>query len=88
MNSASREHRYKSRGYEVVVREEVADGEGVELELDGVPIEVEYRGGAYYCLMAHAYRSFPTLDDLIEELLRDEGVLWSLHGDVRGGTQS
>jgi hypothetical protein len=78
-----RERRYQSRGHDVVVRE----GENVvELELDGIPVDVEYLDGAYHSQTAHSFRSFPTIDALVEELLRNEGRFWSLHGDVRQRT--
>jgi hypothetical protein len=76
-----RERRYESRGHEVVVRE---GDDAVELELDGIPIDIEYIDGAYHSQTAHSFRSFPTIDAVVEELLRNEGRLWSLHGDVRG----
>jgi hypothetical protein len=75
-----RERRYESRGHDVVVRE---GDDAVELELDGIPIEVEYIDGAYHSQTAHSFRTFPTVDAVVEELLRNEGRLWSLRGDVR-----
>lgn len=77
------ERRYESQGHDVVVRE---SDRAVELEVDGVPIEVEYLDGVYHSQTAHSFRSFPTVDALVEELLRNEGRLWSLHGDVRRST--
>jgi hypothetical protein len=64
---------YVSRGIEVTVEE---DEEGVSLELDGEPIQVTRIGDEYHSQLANQFIGFATLDELVEELLRNEGRYW------------
>jgi len=65
--------RYVSRGIEVTVEESEA---GVSLELDGEPIEVARIGDEYHSQLANQFIGFATIDELVEELLRNEGRYW------------
>lgn len=65
--------RYVSRGVEVTVEE---GEEGVSLELDGEPIEVARIGDEYHSQLANQFIGFATIDELVEELLRNEGRYW------------
>jgi hypothetical protein len=74
-----RERRYESRGHAVVVRE---GDDAVELEIDGVPIDAALIDGEYHSQTAHPFRSFPSIDAVVDELLGNEGRTWSLHGGL------
>lgn len=65
--------RYVSRGVEVTVEEGEA---GVSLQLDGEPIEVARIGDEYHSQLANQFTGFATIDELVEELLRNEGRYW------------
>jgi hypothetical protein len=70
---------YTSRGVEVTIEE---GKEGICLTLDGEPIEVTRIGGEYHSQLANQFTAFATIDELVEELLRNEGLYWVLQ---RGG---
>lgn len=70
---------YTSRGVEVTIEE---DKDGITLTLDGEPIEVTRIGDEYHSQLANQFTAFATIDELVEELLRNEGRYWVLQ---RGG---
>ena len=69
------ERRFKSQGVDVTIREEE---DRVELELNGQPVEVAKIGDQYHSQLAHQFKSFDTLDELVDTLLRNEGRYWKL----------
>ena len=71
--------RYRSRGVDVEIREE---GTAVEVSLDGHPIRVTRDGDEYHSQLANQFRAFPTIDDLVDTLLANEGRTWTLHGHL------
>lgn len=71
--------RYRSRGVDVEIREKAT---AVELFLDGHPVRVTKDGEEYHCQLANQFRPFPTIDDVVETLLANEGRTWTLHGHL------
>jgi hypothetical protein len=72
---------YRSRGVDVEIRE---TKKHVELKLDGKPIHVSIIDGKLHCQLANAFRAFDSIDELVDNLLANEGWTWTLHGNVRG----
>lgn len=70
---------FQSRGVDVEIREA---GETVELSLDGHPIAVTKDGDEFHSQLANQFMAFPTIDDVVETLLRNEGRTWTLHGHL------
>jgi len=64
---------FKSQGMDVTIREQ---GGRVELEVNGQPIEVAKIDDQYHSQLAHQFKSFDTLDELVDTLLRNEGRYW------------
>jgi hypothetical protein len=71
--------RYRSRGVDVEILEAA---KRVELKLDGMPIHVSIIDGKVHCQLAHQFRSFDSIDDVVEMLLTNQGRTWTLHGHV------
>lgn len=70
---------YRSRGVNV----EVSEGkDSVELKLDGKPIHVSIIDGKFHSQLAHMFRAFDSVDDLVDTLLTNEGRTWTLHGHL------
>ncbi|MFJ4617188.1 hypothetical protein [Streptomyces sp. NPDC088812] len=74
---------YVSRGVDVRIVE--GEGGGVDLRLDGMPVHVTYTDGEYHSQLAGMFTGFPTVDDLVESLLRTQGKTWVLRGGHTGG---
>ena len=71
--------RYRNRGVDV----EVHEGTGwVELELDGTAVEVEVIDDQYFSHLANMFTGFPSVDDLVDTLLANEGRTWTLRGHL------
>jgi hypothetical protein len=74
---AIRVRRYRSRGVEV----EIGEAEdAVELTLDGHPIKVAYLDGKYSSQTANMFRTYDSVEEIVDELLANEGRTWTLHG--------
>ena len=73
---------FESRGVNVTVNE---SGDDVTLELNGHPIEVAKIDGQYHSQTAHQFRSFATMEELIDTLLRNEGRYWQLESPTQHG---
>lgn len=71
--------RYRSRGVDVEIRE---GKNQVELMLDGKPIHVSVIDGQFHSQLAHMFRAFDSVDDIVDTLLTNEGKTWTLHGHV------
>lgn len=71
--------RYRNRGVEVEIREAK---DRVELKLDGKPIAVSLIDGKFHSQIAHAFRTFDSLDEVVDTLLANQGRTWTLHGHV------
>jgi hypothetical protein len=71
--------RYRSRGVEVEIGE---SKDQVALSLDGIAIDVALIDGRYHSQTANQFRSFSTIDELVDTLLKYEGRTWTLHGHV------
>lgn len=76
------ERSFRSRGVDVTIREE---DDSVALELNGQPIEVAKIEGQYHSQTAHQFRTFDTIDEIVETLLRNEGRYWKLEGPPAPG---
>lgn len=76
------ERSFRSQGVDVTIRE---SDDRVELELNGQPIEVAKIDGKYHSQTAHQFKSFATIDDLVDTLLRNEGRYWKLEGPAEPG---
>jgi hypothetical protein len=76
------ERSFNSRGVDVTMRE---SEDRVELELNGQPIEVAKIDGKYHSQLAHQFRAFDTLDEIVDTLLRNEGRYWKLEGPSTPG---
>ncbi len=73
--------RYTAHGIEVAIEE---GKEGISLTLDGEPIEVTRIGDEYHSQLANQFTAFATIDELVEELLRNEGRYWVLQRGAAG----
>lgn len=76
---------FKRGGVDVVVDE---SGDDVTLELNGHAIEVAKIDGQYHSQTAHQFRTFDTLDEVVDTLLHNEGRYWQLEsapGAQHGG---
>lgn len=70
---------FRSRGVDVSIREAK---DRVELTLDGVPIRVSVVDGKFHSQLANQFRSFDSVDEVVDTLLANEGRTWTLHGHV------
>lgn len=70
---------YRSRGVNVEIREAK---DRVELKLDGKPIHVSIIDGKVHSQLAHMFRAFDSVDDIVDTLLANEGRTWTLHGHL------
>ncbi len=77
-HGAERTHRYRTRGVDVEIRE--SEGR-VELILDGHPIGIGYHDGRYSSHLANMFKDYDSVEEIVDELLTNEGKTWSLHGD-------
>lgn len=50
--------------------------------LDGLPVPVSIVDGEYHSQLANQFTAFPTIDEVVETLLANEGRTWTLHGHV------
>ena len=75
--SEARARKYRSRGVDVEIRE-AADR--VELMLDGHPIKVDLLDGKYSSQTSNMFRTYDSVEEIVEELLANEGRTWTLHG--------
>ena len=84
------ERSFRSQGVDVTIRE---SKDRVELELNGEPIEVAKIDDQYHSQLAHQFRPFDSMDELVDTLLRNEGRFWKLappgtahgtHGETSG----
>ncbi|GLV95163.1 MULTISPECIES: hypothetical protein [Streptomyces] len=75
--------RYMSRGVDVQIGE--AESGGVNLRLDGMPVDVIFLDGEYHSQLANMFTGFPTIDDLVDSLLETQGKTWVLRGLARTG---
>lgn len=71
--------RYRSRGVDVEIREA---RNRIDLKLDGKPIRVSMIDGKVHCQLAHAFRTFASVDEVVDTLLANQGRTWTLHGHV------
>jgi len=71
--------RFRSRGVDVEIRE---SKKRVELSLDGIGIPVSVIDGKFHSDLANQFRAFPSVDEIVETLLSNEGRTWTLHGHV------
>lgn len=71
--------RFRSRGVDVEIRE---GRNRVELKLDGQPIRVAIIDGKVHCQLAGQFRTFESIDDVVDTLLANEGRTWTLHGHI------
>ena len=69
------ERSFRSQGVDVTIRESRGR---VELELNGEPIEVTKIDDQYHSQLAHQFKAFDSMDELVDTLLRNEGRLWKL----------
>jgi hypothetical protein len=74
---AARIRQYRSRGVDVEIRE---SADAVELTLDGHPIKVDYLDGRYSSQTANMFRTYDSVEEIVDELLANEGRTWLLHG--------
>ena len=70
---------FRQRGVDVEIKE---SRDRVELTLDGHPVAVTVDGGEFHSQLANQFMAFPTIDDLVESLLANEGRTWTLHGHL------
>ena len=75
------ERSFKSQGVDVTIRE---TDDKVELELNGHPISVTKIDERYHSQLAHMFRSFETVEEVVDTLLRNEGRYWKLEGPTAG----
>ncbi|WP_371589023.1 hypothetical protein [Streptomyces virginiae] len=73
--------RYMSRGVDVQIGE--AESGGVNLRLDGLPVDVIFLNGEYHSQLANMFTGFRTIDDLVDSLLETQGKTWVLRGGAR-----
>jgi hypothetical protein len=73
--------RYRSRGVEVEIREAK---DHVELMLDGIPINVSIIDGQFHSQLANQFKSFATIEEVVDTLLANEGRTWVLHSPGTG----
>ncbi len=84
------ERSFKRQGVDVTIREE---GDNVELELNGNPVPVSVSGDQYSSQFAHMFRTFDSVDEIVDTLIENEGKTWTLkegepmpgHGGHGGG---
>ena len=69
------DRKFKQRDVDVTIKE---SKNRVELELNGEPIEVAKIEGSYHSQLAHQFKSFDTIDELVDTLLQNEGRYWKL----------
>jgi hypothetical protein len=75
------ERSFKRQGVDVTIRE---DGDRVELELDGHPVPVSRVEGKYLSQFAHMFKTFDSVDAVVDTLLENEGRTWTLSGGAPG----
>jgi hypothetical protein len=76
------ERSFNRRGVDVTIREE---GDSVELELNGHPVDVSRDpGGRYSSQFAHMFKTFESVDEIVDTLLENEGKTWTLTGGPGG----
>ncbi len=68
---------YVSHGVEVDIEE---SAKGISLTLNGQPIDVSLLAGQYHSQIANQFMGFSSVEELVEEMLRNEGRYWSLQG--------
>lgn len=71
------ERSFKRKGVDVTIREK---GDRVELELNGHPVEVDVSEGQYSSQFAHMFRTFDSVEEIVDTLLENEGKTWTLEG--------
>lgn len=70
---------YRSRGVQVEISEAK---DHVELKFDGKPIHVSIIDGKFHSQLAHMFRAFDSVDEIVDTLLANEGRTWTLHGHL------
>jgi len=86
---------YRSRGVNVEISEpkdrsrdvnaEISvPNDRVELKLDGKPIHISVIDGKFHSQLANQFRSFDTVEEVVDTLLANEGRTWTLHGHICG----